>query len=109
MDNEYVFVHSGLNPIAGIRCGNEKHNVCVVTYADELTLLFTDQQDINVTLQFIRTYEVAGGAGLKIQKSKAVAVGSWGTSISGTNFSYYQDIAILGFRFGQTVDESHGL
>jgi len=62
-----------------------------------------------VALQFIRTYEVAGGAGLKIQKSKAVAVGSWDSSISGTKFSYYQGIAILGFRFAQTVDESHGL
>lgn len=78
-------------------------------YADQLTLLLTNQQEINAALQLIRTYEGAPGAGLNIQKSKAVAVGSWDTSISGTDIPYYQDTAILGFRIAQTVIESSAL
>jgi hypothetical protein len=53
--------------------------------------------------------EGAKGAGLNIQKSKAVGVGSSDTSISGTNIPYYQDIAILGIGFAQTVIECNAL
>jgi hypothetical protein len=49
-----------------------------------------------VALEIVGTYERATGARLNLRKSKALAVGAWGTSICGVEIPYHQDITILG-------------
>jgi len=57
-------------------------------------------------MDLLRTYERATGACLDIRKSKAMAAGSWDTSINILDIPYCPEIIILGFRFTSTVAQS---
>jgi hypothetical protein len=78
--------------LSGIRCGKGEQGVSVVAYADDLTLLLSDGEEINMALDIIGTYEKETGARLNLRKSKALTVGAWDTSIRGMEIPYYQDI-----------------
>jgi hypothetical protein len=54
----------------------------------------------------ILTYERATGACLNIRKSKAMAVGSWDSSLNMFDIPYYTEITILVFSFTSTIARS---
>jgi hypothetical protein len=100
-----------------------------VAYADGITLLVTDPKDISALAYILRRYEKATGAIFNIWKSKAMAAGSWDTTVNimdiGRNSSrlaqhfnnLYQKVKImdipyctemnfLGFQFSSLVGQS---
>jgi len=54
----------------------------VVAFADDITLLVTDPRDIPELAETLRRYEKAKGACLNIRKPKAMAAGSWNTTVN---------------------------
>ena len=71
--------------LTGIRIGHRTTTTAVVAYADDVTA----PEDIQLIGDLLRTYERATGACLNIRKSKAMAAGSWDTSINMTDIPYY--------------------
>jgi Reverse transcriptase (RNA-dependent DNA polymerase). len=72
-------------------------------YADDVTIFVTAPEEIQLIGDILRTYEKATGACLNIRKSRAMAAGSWDTSINMIGIPHYPEITILGFRFMSTV------
>jgi sRNA-binding carbon storage regulator CsrA len=68
--------------LTGIRIGNRIQKTAVVAYADDVTIFVTAPQDINITRDLLLTYERVTGACLNIRKSKAMALGSWDSSLT---------------------------
>ena len=78
----------------------------VVAHADDVTIFVTTPGDIKLIGDLLRIYEKATGACLNIRKSKAIAVGSWDTSINTMDIPYCPEITILAFRFTGTAAHS---
>ena len=51
----------------------------MIAYADDVTIILKDPQDIQKVLEAIRLYAEASGAELNICKSAALPLGTWNT------------------------------
>jgi hypothetical protein len=51
-------------------------------------------------------FEAASGAHFNIIKSKAIAIGTWNTTINIMDIPYYTGIKILGLSIANTVKQS---
>jgi len=79
--------------LTGIRIGSGKRTA-VVAIADDKTLLVTDQNDIPALAETPRRYEKETGACLNLRKSKAMAEGSWNTTVNMMDVPYCTELTI---------------
>jgi hypothetical protein len=61
---------------------------------------------VPIVLEALRTYEATSGAKLNLQKSKAMALGSWNTATTVMWLEYHTELRILGVRFATTMRQS---
>jgi hypothetical protein len=83
-----------------------KKRTAVIVYADDATIILRTPEEIPVVQEAIRCYEAASGAKLNIQKSKALALGSWNTSHRVLGIPYQDDLRILGVQMAKTTRQS---
>jgi hypothetical protein len=72
--------------------------VAVVLYADDITILVTAPDDIEVLNEIIQCYERPTRALLNARTSQALAVGIWEPTRSVLGIPYSEVITILGFQ-----------
>ena len=77
----------------------------VIAYADEVTILVSDLQDIPKIQAVIQKYETALGARTNYKKSQVLAIGTWNTETNVMNIPY-SDMKILGIHFTPTVRQT---
>ena len=77
----------------GIRIGSGKRTA-VVAFADDKTLLVTDQNDILALAETLWRYEKETGARLNLWKPKAMAEGSWNTTVNMMDVPYCTELTI---------------
>jgi hypothetical protein len=75
----------------------------VIAYDDDITLLITTPEDIDVVKDAIQCYEKATGAILNTRKSQALAVGAWDTTIPVMDIPYNDKITVLGFKVQKSI------
>jgi hypothetical protein len=92
--------------LAGIRIGSQGTKPAVVAYADDVTVFLTSPHDVSAVQDALQTYEQATGAKININKSKALAMGLWDTSINIINIPYCNEVGILGVRFTASINRS---
>ena len=92
--------------MTGSRTGRSQVKTAVIAYADDVTLLITDPQDIPKIKAIIRTYETASGARINYEKSKALVISTWRTETDVMNIPYVQDVKILGIHFTPTIQQT---
>jgi hypothetical protein len=78
----------------------------VIAYADDVTVFLTDPRDFEPIRQAILCFEAASGARVNTNKSCAVAVRTWDTSLTVMNIPYREHTTILGFHTANTVREA---
>jgi hypothetical protein len=61
----------------GIRIGQSRKKTTVVAHADDVTILVTSPNDIQLIKDAITWYHEASGAQINLEKSKAMAMGVW--------------------------------
>jgi hypothetical protein len=66
----------------------------------------TDPSDISKLQEAIHCFEAASGAKVNIQKSRAIAIRTWDTSLAVMNIPYHDTATIVGFQIKSTVRES---
>jgi hypothetical protein len=74
--------------LTGITIGHSTQKTAVMAYADDVTIFVTAPKDINVIRDLLLTYKRVTGACLNIRKSKAMAAGSWDTSLNVFDIPY---------------------
>jgi hypothetical protein len=84
--------------MTGVKTGRRGTKTTVIAYADDVTITVSKPDDIPVMRETLRTYEEASGAKINVQKSKALALGSWNTSVQIMDFPYYEEIKVLGIH-----------
>ena len=87
----------------GIRVGRNSPKSAVIANADDVTLLLTSPSEIPKLQAILDHYGKAYGAKINIQKSKAMAVGMWDTTVS---IMGYRTMKILGFHLTSTASQS---
>jgi hypothetical protein len=92
--------------LPGIQLGRGDSKTAVVACADDITIFLTSPTDIFIVQDAIRRYETASGARLNVRKSKAIALGTWDTTVNAMDIPYYTDIKFLGFTITSTVKQS---
>jgi hypothetical protein len=70
-----------VDALIGCRPKRKKSHLAVVAYADYITIILRSPQEVQVIQEAIPTYDAASGAVLNVQKSKAMALGTWSTAI----------------------------
>ena len=88
------------------RIGRRSSTTAVIAYADDVTLLMSNPQDISKTQEIVRKYETASGARINYRKSKALAIGTWDTTTDIMNNAYVTDVKILGIHFTATIQQT---
>ena len=78
----------------------------MVAYADDVTIFVTSPADIQLIQEALTCYQAASEARLNIEKSKAMAIGSWDISTDIMGIQYHTDINIMGVRMHNTVSQS---
>ena len=86
------------NSLRGLRMGRYRAKTSVVAYADDVTIFVTTPTDIPKLQEVIHCFEAASGARVNIQKSRAIALGTWDKSIEIMNIPYHDTATILGSR-----------
>jgi hypothetical protein len=99
-------IHRLEQQLRGIRVNRRQRKTAVIAYADDITILVTEPEEITAIGEALRNYEQATGARLNIAKSQALAVGTWDTTRSVLNIPYSAEINILGLRMANTTAQS---
>jgi hypothetical protein len=63
-----------------------------------VTNIVSKPEDTPVVKETLKTYEETSGAKINIQKSKALALGSWNISVQIMDIPYYEAIKVLGIH-----------
>jgi hypothetical protein len=82
-----------LQPIVIGRSGNHP---AILAYADDITITLQSPGDIPKIQRTLERYGAASGARINVRKSKALAVGTWDSSINIMGINYQESVKILG-------------
>jgi hypothetical protein len=91
--------------LAGI-FNNKENFKSVIAYVDDVTILATQPQDIEVIKKATRLYERASGATLNLHKSRAMAITKWTQPATALRIEYQPEIKVLGVTFRPTIKGS---
>jgi len=86
--------------------GRHLARTSIVAYADDVTIFVTTPTDLTKLQEAKQCFKAASGVRVNIQKSRAIAFGSWDKSIEIMNIQYHDTATILGFQKNNTVGES---
>ena len=92
--------------LTGVSIGERGQRISALAYADEITVLISNREDIDKVHHAVRIYEKATGAQLNPNKSRTIAVGGWREPISPLGIEFSQHVTILGVTFGPTMEET---
>jgi hypothetical protein len=94
------------NRLMGVSIGEQGQRISVLAYADDITVLISNREDIDKVHQAIRIYEQTTGAKLNPNKSRAIAVGSWTEPITHLGNELCQHVTILEATCGPTMEDT---
>ena len=92
--------------LTGIQIGSRRTKATVVAYADDVAVFVTSPAYIPKIQNALTCYAASSGARVNVEKSKAIAFGTWDTSTKIMDIPYHTEITILGFLVTATVRES---
>jgi len=92
--------------LMGIRVSSNSHKSVVIAYSDDVTLLLTSPIEIPKLQAILDQYGKESGAKINIQKSKAMAMGMWDTTVNIMGIPYHENMKILGIHFTSTTNQS---
>ena len=83
-----------------------KRRTAVIAYADDVTIILTDPNDIPKVQDAICLYTDASGAELNVLKSAALPLGAWNTGHMIFGVPYRDNIKILGINMTRNLNRS---
>jgi hypothetical protein len=102
----HLFLRMLNDNIRGYKFGRRHQNIRVTAYVDDATVFLTDPRVFETIRQAILCFEAASAARVNTNKSCAVAIGTWDTSLTAMNIPYREHTTILGFHTAKTVREA---
>ena len=82
--------------LKGINIRHNSTKTTAIAYADDITIIFTQPEEIAIIKETLHDYMQATGACISTNKSRAVALGSWNKLMPIMDINYHDDITLLG-------------
>jgi hypothetical protein len=92
--------------LKGLNIGKDKKPVTCIVYADDITVILRDAQDLHILTKTLKTYEQAAGATINWEKSCALPIGNWDQTRDLGEIKYKPTNKILGIYYGSTVQHT---
>ena len=92
--------------LQGIRIGKNNHKVTSIAYADDVTVILQDHNEITQLQKIITTYETATGAKIHWEKTKCIPIGHWDQNKPVGQLTYANKAKILGIEFHNTMEQT---
>jgi hypothetical protein len=70
------------------------------------TIFLRSRNEVQIVVDILQTYEQASGAEINEDKSKALGLGTWDTSVPILGIQYQSEIKILGIHFKKTIKDT---
>jgi len=90
----------------GIYIRHNSTKTTAVAYADDITSIVTQPEEMDTIKETLQDYMHATGACISANNSRAIALGSWNKSTPVMDIKYHDDIKLLGFHVTTNVQES---
>jgi len=101
-----TLIQSLVKNLSGIKIGRRQTRTVVTAYAVDVAIYLTQAADIPKMKEILLRYETATGARINMQKSRAMAIGNWHTTLQIMDMPYHKEIKILGFHFSNSVNSA---
>jgi hypothetical protein len=92
--------------LLGLRVHRSQTNSTVVAYADDVSILVTSPEDVQIISEAIICYEKAISVALNVAKSRALVVNSWNTALDILGIPYCEEITTLRVTLRKTIRTS---
>lgn len=92
--------------LRGVRIGSRGTNTTAIAYADDVSIIISDKEDIRKLQATLDTYSRASGAKINITKSRILPLGGWDERINILDIQYTHQLKILGITFARTTEHS---
>ena len=90
----------------GIYIRHNSTKTTAIAYADDITIIVTQPEEIDTIKETLHDYMHATGARINVNKSRAIALGSWNKSTPIIDIKYHDDITLLSFHMMKNIQES---
>jgi hypothetical protein len=90
----------------GLQIGTACTSTACIAYADDVTVVIQNEQDIKSLNAVIQLYTQATGASINWNKSSALPIGQWDTHQDIGGVKYSTNTKILGILFGTTIAQT---
>jgi hypothetical protein len=97
-------LHTLDKKLTGINLNNDGPTAKVVAYADDVSIFVTSPADITTIRQTLQNYKEASWVKVNTTKSKAIAIGTWDTTLQIMDIPYHNEAKILVFHVTTTVN-----
>jgi len=91
--------------LEGINITNKRRSTTAIAYADDVTIILRKPEEIAVVTSILNDYMKASGAIINVNKSQALALGTWPKSRPILNIRY-DNIKIIGFHMSANTKTS---
>ena len=85
--------------LKGINIRHNSTKMTAIAYADNITIIVTQPEEIYIIKETLHDYMQATGASINANKSCVIALGSWNKLTPIMDINYYDDITLLGFNY----------
>jgi len=92
--------------LQGLKLGSRGAKTTAIAYADDITIIATRPEDIDIIQETLLDYKIATGARISSHKSRAITLGSRDKSTPIVDIQYHDEIKILGFNMTNNTKES---
>ena len=92
--------------LQGVNIRQNSKKTTAIAYADDVTIIMRHQGEIEVIKEILHDYMKASGARININKSSALALGSWTEQTPLMNIKYEETIKLLGFKLLKRSNDS---
>jgi len=89
--------------LKGIYIRHNSTNTTAIAYADDITIIVTQTEEIDIIKETLHDYIQTTGARINANKSRAIALGSWNKLTPIMDINYFDDIALLGFSMTKNI------
>jgi len=92
-----------------LKCVYIRHNsarTTAIAYADDITIIVTKPEEVDTIKDTLHDYMQATGAHINVNKSHAIALGSWKKLTPMMDINYQDDIILLGFHMAKNIKQS---
>jgi len=94
------------NKLSGVYIRRNSTKTTAIAYADDITTVITQPEEIDTIQEILQDYIQATGACINTNKSRAIAPGSWNKSTPIMDITYHDEIKILGFHMTSKIQQS---